>query len=85
MRRLLVRIDKLVLKGFPYQDHDGIAVGLQGELKRIFADPVVAHQRISALRSLSSLQVGKMGIAPGSRPQSVGAEVARGIAKEIRS
>jgi hypothetical protein len=38
MKRVVVHVDRLLLKGFRHEDRHTIAVGLQRELGRVFAD-----------------------------------------------
>lgn len=83
MRRVLVHIDRLVLKGFRDEDRHAIATGLQQELGRLFAD-LETDSLLSAARNAPRLQVGDVPIEHGSRPQRVGENVAQGIGKEIR-
>ena len=81
MKRVVVHIDRLVLKGFRPEDRHAIAAGLQQELGRVFAE----REAVSLLRAkgdVSRLQVG-MPIEQGSWPQRVGESVAQGIGKEI--
>ncbi len=83
MKRVVVHIDRLVLKGFHYQDRHTIALGLQQGLGRVFAD----RDAVSLLRAMgdvSEVQVGGVHIEHGSKPQRVGENVAHGIGKEIR-
>ena len=82
MKRVVVHIERLVLKGFRHEDRHAIAAGLQQELGRVFADP----EAVSLLRAkgdVSRLQVGGVPIEHGSRPQRVGENVAQGIGKEL--
>ena len=83
MKRVVVHIDSLVLKGFPYEDRHVIAAGLQQELARLFVDPHAAQQ-LTAKGDVSRLQVGNISIDPGLNPQGVGVEAARKIGQEIR-
>ena len=83
MRRLVVHIDSLVLKGFHHEDRYAIAAGLQQELSRLLADPQ-AVEGLTGLGDISRLQVGRMHIAQGLKPQRVGAQVAQGIGKEFK-
>ena len=83
MKRVVVHIDRLVLKGFRHEDRHAIAAGLQQELGRVFADRE-AVQHLSAMGDVSQLQVGGVHIEHGSKPQRVGEHVAQGIGKEIR-
>ena len=83
MKRVVVHIDRLVLKGFCPEDRHAIAVGLEQELGRVFAD----REAVSLLRSMgdvSRLQVGGVPVGRGSKPQRVGESVAQGIGKEIK-
>ena len=83
MKRVVVHIDRLVLKGFREEDRHAIALGLQEELGRVFAD----RESVSLLRAMgdvSQLQVGGVHIEHGSKPQHVGERVAHGIGREIK-
>lgn len=82
MKRVVLHIDSLVLKGFRHEDRHGIAEGLQQELTRMFADPQAA-QHLTAKGDVSRLQVGGVSIGHGSKPQRVGENVAQSIGKEI--
>jgi hypothetical protein len=84
MKRVIVHIDSLVLRGFNHEDGRAIAAGLQQELARLFADPHLARQ-FTARGDVSRLKLGNIRIAPGSKPQHIGAEAARGIGKEMKS
>ena len=83
MKRVVVHIDRLVLKGFRHEDRLAIAAGLQQELGRVFAD----RDAVSLLRAMGDvprLQVGGVHIEQRPRPQRVGESVAQGIGKEIK-
>ena len=83
MKRLVVHIDRLVLKGFRHGDRHAIASGLQLELGRVFAD----RDSVSILRDMgdvSRLRVNGVQFDQGSKPQCVGENVARGIGKELQ-
>lgn len=84
MKRVVVHIARLVLKGFRHEDRHAIAAGLQQELERVFADRD-AVSRLSAMGDLPRLRVGGVHIEHGSPPQRVGEHVAQGIGKEIRT
>ena len=82
MKRVIIHIDRLVLKGFRPEDRHAIAAGLQQQLGRVFAD----REAVSALRArgnVSRLQVAGVPMEHGSKPQRVGESVAQGIGKEI--
>ena len=83
MKRVVVHIDRLVLKGFRHEDRHAIAMGLQEELSRVLAAPWAA-QALSTLGDIPQLQVGHMHIAQGSKPQRVGVQVAQNIGREFK-
>lgn len=83
MKRVIVHIDSLVLRGFRHEDRHDIAAGLQQELGQLFAVPRAAQQ-FTARGDVSRLKVGDIQIAPGSKPEQIGAEAARGIGREIK-
>ena len=83
MKRVVVHIDRLVLKGFRPEDRHAVATGLQQELGRVFADREVVSL-LTAARGVPRLQVGGVPIGHGSRPQRVGESVAQGVGKEIK-
>lgn len=83
VKRVVVHIDRLVLKGFRHEDRYAIAQGLQQELGRVFTD----RETVSLLKeggNVPRLQVGGMHIGQDSKPQRVGESVAHGIGKEIK-
>ena len=83
MKRVVVHIDRLVMKGFRHEDQHAIAAGVRQELERVFADrEAVSHLR--GMRDVSGVQVRGVHIEHGSKPQRVGEHVARGIGKELQ-
>ena len=82
MKRVVVHIDRLVLKGFRHEDRHAIAAGLEQELWRVFADRD-AVSRLRATGDVPQLQVGGVQIEHASKPQRVGETVARGIGTEL--
>lgn len=83
MKRVIVHIDSLVLRGFNHEDRHAIAAGLQQELSQLFADPHAAQQ-LTVKGDVSRLRVGSINISPGSKPQGIGLEAARGIGREMK-
>lgn len=83
MKHVVVHIDRLVLKGFRREDSHAIALGLQQDLERVFADRDTVS-RLSGLGEVPQLQVSGVHIGHGSKPQRVGESVAQGIGKEIK-
>ena len=82
MKRVIVHIDSLVLKGFQHEDRHAIAAGLQQELSLLFAD-LHTTQQLTSKGDVSRLRVGNININPGAKPQGVGVEAARGIGREM--
>jgi hypothetical protein len=78
MRRIVINIDSLVLKGFRYEDRHAVAAGLQEELARLLATPQRARRFIE-LGHVSRLNVGNVGIRWNAKPYEIGAESARAI------
>ena len=83
MKRVVLHIDSLVLKGFRHEDRHGIAEGLQQELTRLFANPQAAQQ-LAANGDVSRLRLGNISIDQNSKPQRIGSQVAQGIGKGMK-
>ena len=84
MMRVTVHIERLVLTGFHAEDRHGIALGLQQELRRVFADrEAVSHLRV--MGEVPRLQVNGVHLERGSRPERVGESVAQSIGMGIRT
>ena len=84
MKRVVLHIDRLVLRGFDREDLAGIAEGLRAELGRLLATPQAAHALL-AQRSVPRLKVASLRIAPGARASAVGEQTAQGIVRGIGS
>ena len=84
MKRIVLHIDNLILKGFRHEDRQSIADGLQQELTRLFADPQ-AIQQLTANGDVSRLRIGSVQVNQGVKPQHVGLQVAQSIDKGIKS
>ena len=83
MKRVIVHIDRLVLKGFRHEDQHAIGVGLQRELERVPAD----WEAVALLRAkgdVSELQVGRLPVEHVTKPLPVGEKVALSIGQEIK-
>lgn len=83
MKRIVLHIDSLVLKGFRHEDRQGIAEGLQQELFRLFSDPQTAQQ-LTANGDISRLRIGNIQVNQRAKPQQLGLQVAQGIGKGIK-
>lgn len=82
MRRVVVKIDSLVLKGFRFEDRHAIATALQEELAQILAVPQWAH-RITAIASVPRMHIGDVNIGADAGPRQVGVETARAIGRGV--
>jgi hypothetical protein len=65
MKRVVVHIDRMVLKGFRNADAHGIGEGMCGELGRLLAHPA-ANERLAALGHVSCLRAGKLTFTQGA-------------------
>jgi len=84
MTRIVLHIDRLVLKGFDRQDRDAIAEGLRAELGRLLVTPDAAKQ-LMGQDGISRLNIGAVHIGQATKPTAVGVQAARGIARGIQS
>jgi hypothetical protein len=82
MRRVIVNIDSLVLRGFRHEDRHAIAAAVQEELTRTLMAPGAAQQ-IATLGSVSNLKLGNVNIEANAKPRQVGAETGRAVAKGL--
>ena len=78
MKRVKLHIESLALKGFRHEDRHEIAAGLEAELGRLLADPAALHS-LTALGDIPRYPVGRLAIAPGSKPRQIGMVTAQGI------
>ena len=84
MKRVIVHIGGLTLNGFRHEDRDAVAEGLRAQLGQHFAEPD-AVRHVSSRGDRLELNVGKLHIAPDAKPYKIGAQAARGIARELKS
>lgn len=82
MRRVVVHIENLVLKGFRYKDRHAISAGLQEELTRLLEAPELAQQ-LTQVGDVPHLRVGPVNVAADAKPQQIGAATAKGIGKGL--
>jgi hypothetical protein len=83
MNRVHIRIDRLVLRGFPRADRHQLSAALQDELGRLLAAPGGAT-RIAALGSTARLDAGPIRVAAGGAPRETGLAAAHAIGGAIR-
>jgi hypothetical protein len=82
MRRVVVHIDRMVLKGFGNADAQAVGNGIRTELAHLLADPATG-ERLASLGHVSSLHAGKIRFGHDTKPQGVGVSAGRAIAKGI--
>jgi hypothetical protein len=82
MRRVVVHIDRMVLKGFRGADAHAIGEAMRGELARTLADPATG-ERLASLGHVSSLHAGKIRLGQDGKPQRLGISAGRAIAKGL--
>jgi hypothetical protein len=80
MRRVIVHIDNLVLKGFRSEDRHAIARGLQERLTHLLSQPGMAQQ-LKQVESIPHLRAGSMSIAADAKPHQVGLAIANKLGK----
>jgi hypothetical protein len=73
-----LHIEELVLDGFPPGDRYRIADSVERELARLLAEQGVP-QSLSQRREIAHLDGGAFEAARGSRPEAIGAKVARAV------
>lgn len=82
--RIVLHVDRLVLKGFRHTDQRAFASGLCREFQRQLATVSVLRplaQRGDAAR----IEVGAVGLGPLTGPPEAGRRVARSIASKMQS
>jgi hypothetical protein len=82
MKRVVVHIDSLALKGFRYEDRYTVAAALQDKLTRVLAAPEAAQQ-VASLGSVPKLKLGSVNIGANAKPQQVGAATGRAVGKGL--
>jgi hypothetical protein len=82
MTRVIIHIDRLVLKGFRPEDRYAVAQGLQAELERVLSGRDAAS-RLRGIGDVPRLQVGDVAVEKGASPERVGESVAQSIGREI--
>jgi hypothetical protein len=82
MKRMVVHIENLVLKGFRYEDRHAIAAALQHELGRVLAAPERARQ-LTRLGSIPQVRIGSVNVGADLKPLEIGAAVGSAIGKGL--
>lgn len=82
MKRVIVNIDSLVLRGFRYEDRHAIAAAVQEELTRTLSAPQAAHQ-IAALGSIPRMEIGQVTVNANAKPKQIGAATGRAVGQGL--
>lgn len=80
MKRVIVHIDRLLLRGFRRDDRHSLTEGLRGELGRQLATPDALRLFMSR-GDVSRLEVG-VRVEAKAKAADIGVQAARGIARE---
>jgi hypothetical protein len=81
--RIVLHIDRLVLRGFDPIDRDSLAEGLRQELVELLTRPASAPS-ITGLRSAPRLSAGTVRIDHDAQPAYIGKLIAGRIIKGVR-
>jgi hypothetical protein len=81
--RFELHIKELVLEGFSPGDRYRIGEGLQMELTRLLEERGVPGS-LSSSREIEMVKGGSFEVAPGSRAERIGAQVARAVYRGLR-
>jgi hypothetical protein len=84
MKRVVVHIGRLVLKGFQYEGCHALSEGLREKLPPLFVEPDATRHLLSQV-DLSRIKVNAVQIKPEAKPSGIGAQAARSTAREIKS
>lgn len=84
MRRVVVHIDRLVLRGIRPEDRHQVAEGLRTELAASLGEPP-AVAGIGRIGAIARLRAGRVSVVPGTTPGAIGAGAARRIRQAILS
>jgi hypothetical protein len=83
--RILLAIDRVVLKGFEPADRKALVEGLESELSRLLADPATRRQWARSHRT-PVLRLGRMPLEPGpAATRKFGSSMARAIGKGLNT
>lgn len=82
MKRVILNIDRLVLRGIPPEQRDALAAGLLEELTRFLFAPGTA-ERLAGLGDIERLKVGNLNLGEGAQAAEIGSASAQGIQREL--
>ena len=82
MTRVVLHIDRLVLRGFPAADRNRIAAGLRSELARHFADPTHSTH-LRSMPHVPRLDGGRVTLPRGGEATRTGTLVGSAVARRL--
>ncbi|HEY5055269.1 MAG TPA: hypothetical protein VIJ38_07805 [Acidobacteriaceae bacterium] len=77
-----LRIDELILHGFPVRDRHRIAAALQRELSRLIAQGDLAHLPPNSIQ-LDRIDAGSFRLDPAAGPNHIGRTVAQRVYRQL--
>jgi hypothetical protein len=83
MKRIVLHIDRLVLRGFARADQDDIAEAMRVQLGELLAN-AAAVQNFADMPGLHRLQAGAVEVAHNARPAQIGKLIAGSIVRGTR-
>jgi hypothetical protein len=79
MTRVVLHIDRLVLRGVPAAQRDALVASMQQNLRRLLAEPGI----VTPLRGLGERDRLRSGFAGHGGPAAVGAAAAQALVREV--
>jgi hypothetical protein len=84
VKRVVVHIDRLALRGVRAEDRETVASALRAELERQLARPDAVRD-LAQRGNVARLGLGRVSIVPSATPEGVGAQAGRAIARGLGS
>lgn len=78
MKRVIVHVERLVLRGFGHEERHAVAAGLERELGRLLAEPGAAD-RMARLGHIAHLRPSRISVAADVGSHGMGVAAARAI------
>ena len=82
MTRVVVHIDRLVLKGFRGADSQAIGEGMRSELARALAEPSTAGS-LASMGDIPRINAGNVSVSRDTAPRQFGVSAGRAIARGL--
>ena len=82
MKRIIMHIDKLVLRGIDHADAAAVSAGVQADLQRLLAEPGAASP-LTGGGHRYRITAGTVHVTHGTRGRAMGHAIAGSIVKEV--